>query len=188
MSVSIHDGVCVRRNFLPLDAMLVVLAAVDRLAGSWTSSEELGLLGRGRTSQVRGGDLAAQAPLDEIRRVLAPAVLAWVKQCGYWFPGPPRLQLFPVRMIGDAAEPPRQVPHVDSYDAAAGDPICTNVFYVRASGLTGGALMAEGAREGGAPVELRPTPNTLVTLPGNRVHWVDPLLAGERVSVVVNFY
>jgi hypothetical protein len=182
-------GVFIGRSLLPPAQMLRVLSATDRLAGSWASSEELGLLGRGRTSQVRPADLAAQGPLDEIRAVLAPAVLAWARRCGFWFPRPPRLQLFPVRMIGDPAQPPRQEPHIDSYGAAEGPPICTSVFYVRASGLTGGALAAEPATGGDAPpVILTPAPNMVVTLPGDRVHWVEPLLAGERVSIVVNFY
>jgi hypothetical protein len=136
---------------------------------------------------VRPGDLAAQAPLDEIRGVLAPAVLAWARRGGFWFPRPPQLQLFPVRMIGDATHPPHQEPHTDSSAAAAGPPICTNIFYVRASGLSGGALAAQSDGEA-TPVILTPTPNTVVTLPGDRVHWVEPLLAGERISVVVNFY
>jgi hypothetical protein len=168
--------------------MLRVVAAVDRLAGSWASSEALGLLGRGHTSQVRAGDVAVRAPLDEIRGVLAPAVLQFAKSCGFWFPRPPQLQMFPVRMIGDPAAPPRQEPHTDSYGEAARYPVCTNVFYARATGLVGGELAAESGDPGAAPVKLTPTPNTVVTLPGDRVHWVEPLLAGERISVVINLY
>ena len=182
------SGVFVGRGLLPPAAMARVVAAIDRLAGRWESSEALGLLGRGHTSQVRPGDLAAQAPLDDLRSVLAPAVLAWARRCGFWFPSPPQLQLFPVRMIGAAARPPRQEPHTDSYGAAAGPPICTNVFYARASGLSGGALAAQADDPAAPPLILTPTPNTVVTLPGDRVHWVEPLLAGERISVVVNFY
>jgi hypothetical protein len=188
MTSSPASGVFVGRGLLPPAAMARVVAAIDRLAGSWESSEALGLLGRGHTSQVRPGDLAAQGPLDEIRGLVAPAVLAWAKRCGFWFPRPPRLQLFPVRMIGDPAAPPRQEPHTDSYDAIDGSPICTNVFYARANGLSGGALAAQAADPAEAPAILTPAPNTVVTMPGSRVHWVEPLLAGERVSIVVNFY
>jgi hypothetical protein len=37
-------------------------------------------------------------------------------------------------------------------------------------------------------VLVRPSANTLVTFAGDRVHWVRPLFAGERLSVVINLY
>jgi hypothetical protein len=190
MSDQLAEGVFARGAFLPPVDLVRVLAAIDRLAGSWAPSEALGLLGRGGTSQVRSGDIAVQGPLDEIRQILAPAVLRWARACGFWFARPPRLQLFPVRMIGDRAAPPHQEPHVDSWGVQAGAPICTNVFYATAKGLDGGELVAARVGEGGEtkPVLVRPATNTIVTLSGDRVHWVQPLYAGERVSVVVNFY
>lgn len=184
------DGLFVRRSFLPPAALLGLLAALDRLGPAWAPSRDMRLLGRGHTSQVRPTDLVAQGPLDEIRQTLAPAVLRWARGCGFRFPAPPTLQLFPVRMLGDAADPAYQEPHTDSYGAEAATPICSNVFYARMHGARGGAL-AVAAKPGGDlsdAVEFTPTANTLVTFPGDRVHAVRPLLAGERISVVINFY
>jgi predicted 2-oxoglutarate/Fe(II)-dependent dioxygenase YbiX len=149
------------------------------------------LLGRGTTLQVRPTDLVAQGPLDEIREALAPPALLAARASGFRFAVPPSLQLFPVRMLGDAADPAYQEPHTDSVGADIAAPICSNVFYARVQGLVGGEL-AVAARAGSAladdAVALTPVANTLVTFPGDRVHAVRPLYAGERVSVVINFY
>jgi hypothetical protein len=184
------DGVYVRRGFLPPAELLRMLSAVDRLAPAWAPSQEMRLLGRGHTSQVRSGDVLAQGPLDEIRQVLAPAVLRWAQTCGFRFPAPPILQLFPVRMLGDAAEPAYQEPHTDSYGTHAAPPICSNVFYPKVQGLTGGELAVASAPGGdlSEAVELTPRTNTLVSFPGERVHAVRRLLAGERISIVINLY
>jgi len=148
------------------------------------------LLGRGQTGQIRATGIAAQAQLDEIRHALAPAVLQWAKTCGFEFAAAPHLQLFPVKMMGDATSPAFQEPHLDSNASQPGPPICTNVFYVRTQGIAGGGL-AVAKRRGldlGDPVVVHPTANTIATFAGDRVHWVQPLYAGERLSVVINFY
>jgi hypothetical protein len=182
------DGPHVRRNFLPPAQLMRLLGALDRLAGSWAPSESLGLLGRGGTHQIRATDLAVQGPMGEVRDVLATAALRAVQASGFRFSAPPHLQMFPVRMIGDAERPPHQEPHADSSPGLAGPPVCTNVFYATAKSIEGGDLALAG--EGGIddPIVVRPTPNTLVSFAGDRVHWVLPLLAGERVSIVINFY
>jgi hypothetical protein len=184
------DGLFVRRNFLPPTTLLGLLAALDRLGPAWAPSQEMRLLGRGHTSQVRPTDLVARGPLDEIRQTLAPAVLRWAQECGFRFLSPPTLQLFPVRMLGDAETPAYQEPHVDSYGPEAATPICGSVFYAKVRGVKGGEL-AVAAKPGGDladAVEFSPSANTLVTFPGDRVHAVRPLLAGERISVVINLY
>lgn len=184
------DGIFVGRGFLSPFAMLTVLNALDRLSADWAASEGLGLLGRGQTGQIRTDSLAAQAQLDVIRQTLAPAVLQWARRCGFAFPSPPHLQLFPVRMVGDAKTPAFQEPHLDSNASQPGPPRCTNVFYARAQGIVGGdlAVARRGAPDLSDPVALRPHVNTLISFAGDRVHWVQPLVAGERLSVVVNFY
>jgi hypothetical protein len=170
--------------------MLKVMGALERLSSSWTSSEALGLLGRGQTGQLRTDSMAVQDQLAEIRQVLAPAALHWARACGFWFPTAPHLQMFPVRMVGDAEAPAHQPPHLDSSPSRDHPPICTNVFYATTQGIAGGDL-AVGGRAGSDlsnPVIVRPTANTIATFAGDRVHWVQPLHAGERLSVVVNFY
>lgn len=183
-------GVFLHRNFLAPTALARVLGALERLSGCWAPSQRLRLLGRGRTSQIRADDVVAQAPLDELRAMLAPAVLTAVRSCGLELPDSPRLQLFPVRMIGDALEPALQWPHVDSTRSEPGPPACTNVFYAVAKAVVGGELAV--AARGGAgladPIFLAPAANSLASFPGDRVHAVRPLYAGERLSVVVNFY
>jgi hypothetical protein len=182
------DAPHVRRNFLPPAQLLRLLGALDRLAGSWASSEALGLLGRGGTHQVRATDLAVQGPLGEVRELLAPATLRWAQTCGFRFSAPPHLQMFPVRMVGDAKRPPHQEPHADSSPGLPGAPVCTSVFYATAKSIDGGDLALAGKGGIDDPIVVRPTPNTLVSFAGDRVHWVLPLLAGERVSIVINFY
>src|SRR5215472_1395139 len=183
-------GVFLRRNFLAPLAMARVLGALDRLSSSWAPSTSLRLLGRGRTSQVRSSDIAAQAPLDDIRNALAPSVLEWARRCGLPLPPTPRLQLFPVRMRGDADSPAYQEPHLDSYGSDPAPPICTNVFYAVANANVGGelAVAARGGADLDDPILISPSPNLLASFPGDRVHAVRPLYAGERLSVVINFY
>lgn len=186
---TVTAGVFVRPAFLPPAAMLQVLGAFDQLASSWADSEAMGLLGRGGTGQVRPTSLAAQGQLDVLREVLAPAVLQWAKACGFWFPSAPRLQLFPVRMLGDRLAPAYQEPHTDSLAGVDRSPICTSVFYARCRDILGGDLAI--SRAGGDladPVVVRPAANTLAMFAGERVHWVERLLGGERLSVVVNLY
>jgi len=183
------EGVFVRRGFLSPGAMVNVLGALDRLSAHWAGSEGLGLLGRGGTEQVRPDNLAVQAQLDQIRLTLAPAVLAWARSCGFRLSAAPYLTLFPVRMVGSLEAPAHQEPHTDSHATLPGPPICTNVFYARVTALNGGDIaVANALGDLDAATILHPTPNTIVSFAGERVHWVQPLHAGERVSVVINFY
>ena len=183
------EGVFIRQGFLSPFVLVKLLDALDRLSGAWAPSERLGLLGRGGTEQVRPSNLAVQAALDEVRLALAPATLGWARSCGFRLPPAPLLQLFPVRMVGDAETPARQEPHTDSHASQPRPPLCTNIFYARARAIQGGDL-ALAAADGDLsdPRFVRPAPNMMVSVPGDRVHWVEPLYAGERVSVVVNFY
>jgi hypothetical protein len=183
------DGVYLRRNFLSPFVLLKVMGVLDRLSGSWTPSQALGLLGRGHTSQIRPTDIMVQGLLDEIGHAIAPAALQWARACGFRFQAAPQVQLFPVRMVGDAETPAYQDPHVDSYASQPNPPISTNVFYVRTQDVSGGELVvAKAGSDLSDPIVVQPTPNTIVSFPGDRVHSVRPLYAGERLSVVINFY
>ncbi len=142
--------------------MLKVLAALDRLAPSWASSEELGLLGRGGTAQVRPTNLVVQAQLDEIRLALAPAAERWARRCGFRLPKAPYLALFPVKMTGDARSPAHQEPHTDSSTGQPGPPVCT-VSSTSRRGRSKGALWQSRRRTATCPTPLtiHPTPNTI---------------------------
>jgi 2OG-Fe(II) oxygenase superfamily len=183
------NGVYSRPNFLPLPALLKMLDGLDRLSAHWAPSQSLGLLGRGHTSQIRATDIAVQAQLDEIGRYIAPAALQWARTCGFWFSDLAPSQLFPVKMVGDAQTPAYQDPHVDSYAGQSNPPICTNVFYARTHAIEGGGLaIAKAESDLEEPIVVQPSANTMVTFAGDRVHWVQPLFAGERISVVIDFY
>jgi hypothetical protein len=189
MPEQLAPGVFAGRNFLSPFELVKLLDTLRRLAPSWASSQALGLLGRGGAEQVRPSSLAVQALLDEIRLALAPATLRWARSCGFQLPAAPHLQLFPVRMTGNAKTPAHQEPHVDSYAGQPRPPLCTNVFYARTQAIRGGDLAV--AREEGElsdPLVVQPFPNCIVSFAGDRVHWVQPLYAGERLSVVINFY
>jgi hypothetical protein len=189
MSDPVADGVYLRRDFLPPSDMDAVLKALNRLSSSWTPSEALRALGRGRTDQVRGADFVVQAALDQIRRVLSPAALRWARTCGFNLPVSPHLQLFPVRMIGDAQAPAYQEPHHDTQRDRPHPPICTNVFYAKIEGVVGGDLAVTPRGQPDAePLTIPPAVNAIASFDGDRVHWVQPLYAGERLSIVVNFY
>lgn len=184
------EGLFLRRDFLPPATLLKMLGALDRLGAHWRPSEALGLLGRGGTWQIRPGDLAVQGQLDLIRDALALPTLRWARSCGFRFSDAPFVALFPVRMIGDAETPAFQEPHRDSNAGQPRPPVCTNVYYARLKGAAGGELAV--ARASGPDTEdavvIPPAVNAIATLPGDRVHWVRPLTAGERISVVVNIF
>jgi hypothetical protein len=93
-------------------------------------------------------------------------------------------------MVGDAQTPAYQEPHLDSNASQPGPPICTNVFYVKTQGVAGGglAIARRSAPDLSDPIVVQPKANTIATFAGDRVHWVQPLYAGERLSVVINFY
>jgi hypothetical protein len=183
------EGVFVRRDFLAFSALLKMLDVVDRLAARWTPSQSLGLLGRGHTSQIRPTDIAVQSLLNEIGNAIAPATVDWARACGFRFTAAPQVQLFPVRMLGDAETPAYQEPHVDSYAGQPHPPICTSVYYVRTRDIEGGGLaVSRTEADLSDPIVFHPTANTIVSFAGDRVHWVEPLLAGDRLSVVINLY
>jgi hypothetical protein len=190
MPEPIADGVFLGRDFLPLAEMTAVQTALDRLSSSWAPSEALRALGRGRTDQVRGSDFTAQAALDQIRRLLTPPTLRWARTCGFKLAVAPLTQMFPVRMFGDPETPAYQEPHHDTRQGSPYPPVCTNVFYARLESVVGGALAVtpQGQPDSTTPFIIDPVVNTVATFAGERVHWVAPLHAGERLSIVVNFY
>jgi hypothetical protein len=190
MGEAASDGVFLSRDFLPPSDFEAILAALERLSPCWAPSEALRALGRGWTDQVRGRDFVAQAALDQIRRVLTPPTLRWARQCGFKLTISPLIQMFPVRMFGDPATPAYQEPHHDTREGSPYPPVCTNVFYARLENIDGGGLAVTPADQpdSTAPLIIAPAVNTVATFSGERVHWVEPLHAGERLSIVVNFY
>ena len=190
MTDTVADGVFLRRDFLPPAELSAVMASLDRLSPCWAPSEALRALGRGRTDQVRGSEFVAQAALDQIRRLLTPPMLKWARDCGFKLAVLPMIQMFPVRMMGDPDAPAYQEPHHDTRDGQPYPPVCTNVFYARLEDIAGGGLAVtpQGEPDSTQPFVIAPVINTVASFSGERVHWVEPLYAGERLSIVVNFY
>jgi hypothetical protein len=190
MPETIGDGVFLQREFLAPLEMDAVLTALDRLSPCWAPSEALRALGRGRTDQVRGSDFVVQGALDQIRRLLTPPMLKWARGCGFKLTISPLVQIFPVRMMGATETPAYQEPHHDTREGSPYPPVCTNVFYARLEDIAGGGLAVtpEGRPDSTTPLVIAPAVNTVASFSGERVHWVEPLYAGERLSIVVNFY
>jgi len=60
---------------------------------------------------------------------------------------------------------------------------------IQGAGANVGVELAVGrADDLDDPVLVTPEANAMVSFPGECVHWVRPLHAGERLSVVIGFY
>lgn len=177
------------RVFSPI-ALLWLVHVLDLPAQVWRRSQRLGRSGRGATLQIPPTNLRITRRLAPLRTVVTARARALAERAGYDVGGAAAVQVFPVRMIGDAKTPPFQRPHRDSTAALAEPPICSCVLYVVARDLDGGALVTYAETPAGlAPVErLAPAANTMAIVPGDRLHGVEPLYRGERISVVTNFY
>lgn len=184
----IRAGAFARSGFLPSLQHLWVLSQLDALREHWRLSSGLGLLGRGTTHQLPTSNVAAQAKLEPLRQLLAHATLDWLRSCGFALSDSAPVQVFPVLMIGSDSEPPFQPPHVDRARQVGTPPICTSVYYASADNLQGGELALAAVDGGPAAARIMPATNTIVSFDGRRIHEVLPLLSGERLSVVVNFY
>lgn len=88
-------------------------------------------------------------------------------------------------MWGSADDPPTQWPHRDS----VGDrhPVFTALYYPLVANVQGGRLILHEVPQGQV-MGIEPVSDLLLIIEGNQVHSVEPLTAGERVTVVTNFY
>jgi hypothetical protein len=119
-----------------------------------------------------------------LRQLLASICYEHVRE-PFSLPKPSMLtpQVFPVVMIGSRDRPPHQRPHTDNHGGIL--PLATSVYYARLRDATGGAIILGG---GTARRVVRPQEDDLIAFPGETVHAVENLSAGERVSIVCNFY
>lgn len=102
-------------------------------------------------------------------------------------------QVFPVVMIGEASDPPYQVPHQDSHNSSIGCiyPLLTMVYYLVVDNTCGGSLIGLKVVEKSKISQCfrhNPSTNQLVIIKGSQTHLVEPLWHGIRISIVVNFY
>lgn len=125
---------------------------------------------------VQLSTLMASIVFDEVQRLM-PGLLR--------DPEGVAAQVFPVRMEGNPEEPPTQWAHVD--EAAGRSPVSTSLYYAQADNIVGGALALHDDA-GNVCARVHPVADHLVVVSGRQIHSVEPLTAGNRITVVTNFY
>jgi predicted 2-oxoglutarate/Fe(II)-dependent dioxygenase YbiX len=154
----------------------------------WERSDVLGRTTAGRMWQLANSAMHRQPEMVSLATLMASVVY---EEIGHSVPGllpaPERLvpQVFPVRMEGNTAEPPTQWAHRDGVDGR--HPLVTSVYYAQVDDTVGGELVLHDD-DGRAIVRIQPTADQLVVIDGRQTHSVEPLTAGERLTVVTNFY
>ncbi|WP_407675791.1 2OG-Fe(II) oxygenase [Prauserella endophytica] len=88
-------------------------------------------------------------------------------------------------MEGNTEEPPTQWAHKD--EAQGRNPVATSLYYAEVENATGGALALHDSA-GQVRTRVHPGADQLVIIAGDQVHSVEPLTAGNRITVVTNFY
>ncbi|WP_158684527.1 2OG-Fe(II) oxygenase [Amycolatopsis orientalis] len=165
-----------------------VLQLLSSPSLEWERSDRLGRTTFGRMWQLANSamhkrpemiqlsTLMASVVYDEMRRYM-PALL----------PDSANLipQVFPVRMEGNAEEPPAQWAHKD--EARGRHPLATSLYYAEVENVTGGALALHDS-SGEVCTRVHPVADQLVAIAGDQVHSVEPLTTGKRITVVTNFY
>lgn len=150
----------------------------------WESSERLGRAGQASVSQLAHGPNYATPDLMLLRRVMASVCYANLRD-HFALPKPSELtpQVFPVSMRGDKDQPPSQRTHIDRHGTAT--PLVTGVYYARVRKTVGGDIVLDpDARH----LVLHPDEDDLIAFPGDTLHAVNALYAGDRLSIVCNFY
>jgi len=162
----------------------LIVEMLGSMDAQWAASEDLGRAGAGTTAQLAPGPGYTSAGMMTLRRIVASICYEHVREL-FSLPAPDRLmpQVFPVAMTGSRDRPPHQRPHTDSNRGI--HPLVTSVYYARMQDTDGGAVILGG---GTAQRIVEPREDDLIAFPGDTVHAVGNLYAGERLSVVCNFY
>lgn len=157
----------------------------------WARSDALGRTARGTIAQLAGRESHERPDMVRIASTLATAVYEELAaKAAAVLPLPPSEdlvpQVFPVWMTGSNDDPPQQWPHRDR----AGDvsPLLTALYYPLVSGAVGGALVLHDDNDQTVIERIMPATDLLIAIPGRQVHSVEALTAGERATLVTNFY
>lgn len=150
----------------------------------WKASEDLGRTGAGMIRQLAPGPGYTSADMMALRQIMASICYEQLQDV-FSLPEPGLLepQVFPVSMRGSRTDPPYQRPHIDNHRGI--HPLVTSVYYARVRETDGGSIhIALGADQ----LIVEPEEDDLIAFPGNTLHSVAKLYAGERLSIVCNFY
>lgn len=102
-------------------------------------------------------------------------------------------QCFATRMIGTRHTPPHILPHRDCYSVGTAQfvtPVLSCVYYPLVRDCEGGDLVVHrnGSLTSADCISVAPATGDLIVVGGRVVHSVTPLMAGDRVSLVLNLY
>ena len=176
-----------RPAFLGELRRMVVLQMLDAPTLRWDNSDALGRTGSGTTWQLADSAQHDAPEMVSLSRFLAGAVHDEVDRAHPGLLPAADLmspQVFPVRMRGRRVDPPRQRPHRD--EAHDRRPLVTTIYYPEVRDVEGGDLVLFDGH--GRPQRVSPRADMLVVIDGDVLHAVEPVHAGVRTSVVVNFY
>jgi hypothetical protein len=152
--------------------------------GQWAASEDLGRTGAGTIEQLAPGPSYASADMMMVRQIMASICYTQLSDT-FSLPEPDLLepQVFPVSMRGSDTKPPHQRPHIDNHRGI--HPLVTSVYYAWVRDTRGGAIRIDLQDD---HLIVEPKEDDLIAFPGNTLHSVEELYAGERLSIVCNFY
>jgi hypothetical protein len=174
-------------DFLSESEIDVVRAVFESDSVNWTVAEDAGRAATGNALQLADHTEHRRPEVREMAELVAGRIFdRMVSEIGSELPAAEsiRPQVFPVRMRGSRDHPAAQRPHRDHDDGKY--PGLTCVYYPWAEALEGGRLTVH--RPDGATLHVDPKSNRLCVMNGDTLHSVEPLLGGERWTVVTNFY
>ncbi|MFF5985906.1 2OG-Fe(II) oxygenase family protein [Prauserella flavalba] len=155
---------------------------------AWERSDLLGRTTSGRMWQLATSGMHRMPEMVRLSTLMASVVYEEIhRSLPELLPEPESLvpQVFPVRMEGNSDEPPTQWAHKDG--AGGRHPIVTSLYYAQVDHAVGGTLVLHDD-SGTECARVHPTADHLIIISGNQIHSVEPLTAGDRITIVTNFY
>lgn len=154
----------------------------------WERPDRLGRTTSGRMWQLANSDMHYRPEMIQLSTLMASVVYNEIQRARPRLlpdPGEAIPQVFPVRMEGNTDEPPTQWAHKD--EARGQHPCVTALYYAEVENVIGGALALHHP-SGDVHTSVEPVTDQLVVIAGDQTHSVEPLTAGNRITVVTNYY
>jgi hypothetical protein len=176
-----------RCEFLQPSELRLVVNLLSSGGLSWRPSAELGRTGRGTSLQLASRSEHLKPAMRQVASLVASRIFDALEESEVEVPleGNVTPQVFPVQMIGDLNDPPCQLPHRDN--SSMGHPSIICLYYPVVEDICGGALVLHDG-SGNSLSRYRPAANSMIVIPGDVTHSVEPLTQGRRVTIVTNFY